>query len=167
MTIITAEISIPQHFADTARIWIYQANRPFSATELATLRPQLTAFCTRWTAHQQQLAAFGEVFYEQFIVLAVDEKQAGASGCSIDSSVHFLQQLEKEYQVALFDRLQFAYLDAHEQVQTLNRMTLKARFAEGLINDDTLFFDNLVNQLGAFRTSWLRPLGKSWHRRMV
>jgi len=44
-----------------------------------------------WTAHNNQLKAKGEIRYNRFLILIVDESQAGASGCSIDKSVPFYE----------------------------------------------------------------------------
>ena len=55
-----------------------------------------------------------EIRYNRFIILIVDESHAGASGCSIDKSVHFMQQLEQEYGINLFDRFNLAYRNGEE-----------------------------------------------------
>jgi len=71
---------------DSARIWIYQANRTFTDAEMAEIRTDLEAFLTQWTAHGADLKAGYELPYSRFIVLGLDQTHAGASGCSIDAS---------------------------------------------------------------------------------
>lgn len=151
---------------EETRVWIYQANRPFSESEVAELRQALERFTTQWVSHNQQLRAFGAVFHKQFIVLMVDESQAGASGCSIDKSVYFIKQIENAYQVSLFDRMTFTYKDGNE-IRSAHRDDFARLFNEGKINDETLVFDNLVKTKKDFDEAWLKPLGKSWHKRMV
>jgi len=77
---------------DTTRVWIYQAQTPFTENKIAEIRQHISNFTTSWVSHNNQLRAFGDIYHNQFIVLMVDESLAGASGCSIDKSVHFIKQ---------------------------------------------------------------------------
>jgi len=87
-----------------SRVWVYQSSRPFTEEEVVNLNLDLAAFTLQWTAHNQQLAARGGVGYGRFVLLMVDESRGGGtSGCSIDKSVHFMQDLGEEYQVDFFD----------------------------------------------------------------
>lgn len=151
---------------DTSRVWIYQSSRPFAADELPILRRHIEQFVESWVSHNRQLRAFGDVFHEQFIVLMVDESMAGASGCSIDKSVYFLKQIEQAYGVDLFDRMTFAYKEG-DTMRTAPREEFAALYKQGKISDETVVFDNLVNNKGDFDQNWLKPLAKSWHKRMV
>ena len=152
--------------ADHSRVWIYQSNRPFSEREQIVLTSQLNAFVQDWAAHGRDLLAAGTVLLDQFIVLAVDERQAGASGCSIDKSVNFMKELAAQYDVSLFDRLTFTFLK-DGQVQTAASSDFKRLYTEGSISEDTLVFDNLVSNVSDLRTTWLKPLASSWHKRFV
>ena len=156
-----------------SRVWIYQSNRELDEKEVVVLQSQLNGFVREWTAHSKQLSAASDIFYRRFIVLAVDESQAGASGCSIDKSVHFLQMIENQYDITLFDRMQFAYFD-NNAVKTIASNDLKRlytclpdRQAEGMLSDDSVFFDNMVNTIEGLKSAWLKPLRESWHRRFL
>jgi hypothetical protein len=152
--------------ADHSRVWVYQSNRPFSEREQIVLTSQLNAFVQDWAAHGRDLLASGAVLLDQFIVLAVDEQQAGASGCSIDKSVNFMKELAAQFDVSLFDRLTFTFLN-DGQVQTATSNDFKRLYTEGSLSGDTLVFDNLVNNVSDLRTAWLKPLALSWHKRFV
>ena len=95
--------------SDDAKVWIYQANRSFSETELEEIKLKLASFITQWTAHGSDLQASFEIKYKRFIIIAVDQERQAATGCSIDASVHFIQQLEKEYNVDLMDKMNVSY----------------------------------------------------------
>lgn len=151
---------------DTTRVWIYQAQQPFPTDKLVEIRQHLSKFATSWVSHNNQLRAYGEIYHNQFIVLMVDESLAGASGCSIDKSVHFIKQLEQHYQVDLFDRMTFTYKDG-DAVKSAPRLEFATLYEAGKINDTTLVFDNLVKTKEEFETKWVKPLGESWHKRMV
>jgi hypothetical protein len=152
--------------ADHARVWIYQSNRPFSEREQIVLTSQINGFVQDWAAHGRDLLASGGVLLDQFIVLAVDERQAGASGCSIDKSVNFMKELAAQFDVSLFDRLTFTYV-SNDSVKTASSSDFKRLFTEGVIDSNTLVFDNLVNNVADLRTQWLKPLALSWHKRFV
>lgn len=151
---------------DTTRVWIYQSSRPFSAEEAALITEQITHFTVQWVSHNRQLQAFGQLLHKQFVLLMVDESRAGASGCSIDSSVKFIKSLEGNFGVDFFDRLTFAYLE-DGQVKTASKTDFAALYAAGKINDNTLVFDNLVKSKAQFDQSWKKPLMESWHKRFV
>src|SRR3954470_21026295 len=96
---------LPAH----SRIWIYQTNRQLTDEETNSISEKTKKFLESWTAHDNALKAGFEIRYNRFLILMIDEKVAGASGCSIDKSVHFIQSLEKDYQVDFFDRMSFAF----------------------------------------------------------
>jgi hypothetical protein len=162
----TPESALYQSLPDGTRIWIYQSNRAFSGDEISELKTLLIRFTEGWASHSQQLCAFGDVLFGQFITLMVDESQASVGGCSVDSSVSFLQQVEKHYGVDLFDRMTFAWLE-DGTVKTAGRDEFARLYKEGAIGDETTVFDNLVKTKGDFEKGWLKPLGESWHKRMV
>ncbi|MGB0930262.1 MAG: hypothetical protein ACPGVB_05780 [Chitinophagales bacterium] len=149
-----------------SKIWIYQSNRPFNDSETLDIQKELVNFTKQWAAHGQELKAYGNVYYQQFIVLMVDETAHGASGCSIDSSVHFLKNLQKKYGVNLFDRLNMAYRDTSNNVITADRNTFQKLVNIGEINDDTIVFNNLVRNKQEFETKWEIPMKESWHKRV-
>ncbi|MFM2268315.1 MAG: hypothetical protein RL757_1756 [Bacteroidota bacterium] len=160
-------MTIFEALPDTSRVWVYQSSRPFSERETAVLNSQLAAFARQWTAHNHALQAQAQVVRQQFVVLAVDESQAGASGCSIDKSVHFLESLEQQFGVSLFDRLRLAYLDASGEVVFCSKTDFLTEYTGGGVSDVTFVFDNMVSSLGELRSAWLKPLRESWHWRFL
>lgn len=155
-----------ESFPPDARVWVYQSSRTFSEKEVAEVQGALVAFSRQWTSHNLKLKATGEVLYNRFIVLAVDESQAGASGCSIDKSVAFIRSLQTVLDTDLFDRMRFAFLSEGE-MYSIPREEFASLYAKGEINDSTLVFDPLVDTVGKLRNEFIKPLGQSWHIRMV
>jgi hypothetical protein len=151
---------------EASKVWIYQANRFFTDEEKAAIEQEIEEFVDKWASHNRQLKAYGNVFHHKFICLMVDETQAGASGCSIDSSVHFIQYLEKKYGVDLFDRLNYSYLVGKE-IKTVPHEQFSEAYANGEIGDETLMFDNLVRTKKDFISRWTVPLSESWFKRMI
>lgn len=152
---------------EQARVWIYQSNKAFSSEQIQHLEQLLQKFVGQWQSHGKTVKAWAEVRYQHFIILAVDENYEAPSGCSIDSSVALMRQIEAEFGVTLFDRMCFAYKDQAGQVQTADRADFAALYAQKAIDDQTIVFNNLVNTKKALEEEWELPLSKSWHARMV
>jgi hypothetical protein len=147
-----------------ARIWIYQSDRKFTTPEQEQILAEGKIFSEQWTAHNQALKASIAVKHHQFIILSVDETQTAASGCSIDKSVHFMQYLENKLGVNLLDKSNIAFLK-DEKVQLESMKTLKSKIEEGVIDENSLVFNNLVENVDAFNQGWLVEAKDSWIKR--
>jgi hypothetical protein len=165
-TELTPRLAFNEAFSPESRVWIYAAERPLTEAEAAAVQEALDEFAQRWTAHNQALQAAGELFHRQLIVLMVDETKAGASGCSIDASVHFLEALGHQLGVDLFDRMQFGLVE-DGALQIVRRDELASALREGRVNADTLVANTLAPTRRALREQWLQPLNQSWVRRVV
>lgn len=151
---------------DTSKVWVYQASRALTHEELDESRPVVFDFLDAWTSHNKDLITYGNIFHQRFLAFFVDESIAGASGCSIDKSVHFVENLGVELNVDFFDRETFTYLK-EDNVEEVKRMDLAALVANNVIDMNTLFFDNLVNTKHDFLKNWIKPLNNSWHKRFI
>ena len=150
------------HFSENSRVWVYQSDRELTDNEALQIKVLLDNFTTGWTAHNNQLKARAEIRYNRFIILIVDESQAGASGCSIDKSVHFMQQIEAQFGINLFDRFNLAYREGGE-VLSAPRAKFEELLRQGSINADTIVFNNLVQNLTELENKWEVPFKNSWH----
>ena len=148
------------------RLWIYTASRPLTVAEAEVAQLQLENFVRSWTAHNQALRAQAELFDNQFLILAVDESRAGASGCSIDKSVHFLEQLGEQLGLDWFGRMRFGWLNTEGQLQVADRSEFAALLQAGAITNDTLVVNTLVQKRGDLAAQWLVEFVRSWHRRL-
>ena len=149
-------------FSEQSRVWIYQSDRELSDEQVKKVLHQLNLFATEWTAHNHQLKAKAEVRYNRFLILIVDESQAGASGCSIDKSVNFMKRLEQQFGISLFDRFNLAYRDG-ENVLSAPRPEFEELLKNRKINTNTIVFNNLVQNLQQLETKWEVPFKDSWH----
>ncbi|MFT5668459.1 MAG: hypothetical protein ACI9DK_002663 [Vicingaceae bacterium] len=155
-----------KELADHSRVWIYQANRRLTDTEVTEISRYASKFIDQWAAHGSDLQAAFEVFYNQFIVLFADESQVKASGCSIDSSVRFIKEIEKEYHLDLFDRLNLTYKSGSD-VKMMAMADFQTALEKGELNEETTVFNNLIGTKGDFETKWEVPVNESWHIKLV
>ena len=151
----------------SCRLWFYNADRDLTPDEIALARRQLSAFAKTWSAHGAPLAAYADVVFGRVLVLGVDQAQAGASGCSIDSSVRAVTALGEELGVDFFNRMIFLALTDPTSVRAYDRASFGKAYASGVVDDDTLVVDLLVKSMAEADQNLVRPLGTSWHARMV
>ncbi len=151
---------------ETSRIWIYQADRSFTSDELEEIRNEMDAFLKDWTAHGTNLKAGYEIRYKRFIVIALDQSQAAASGCSIDASVHFIQHLEKKYHVQLLDKMNVSYKQG-EYIAYKPLTDFKKMAKQKAVSKNTIVFNNLVNNKQEYEEYWEVPASESWHGRFM
>lgn len=147
-----------------ARVWVYQADRPLTEVEQALIEKTAPAFLDSWATHGKPLKASYRLFHNQFLVIGVDEVQQAASGCSIDSSVSFVQALEKELEVSFLDRGKVAFVSG-DKVFLEAIPQLKSSIASGRITADTQTFNNLVASKQELEEKWLLPAKETWLKR--
>ena len=151
---------------ETSRVWIYQCSRGFSAEEVLDVKNELDAFVAEWTAHGSDLRAGYEIRYNRFIILALDQSLTTASGCSIDASVHFIQRLEKKFNVELLDKMNVSYKQG-EFVAYKPLLEFKKMAKEKAVSPNTIVFNNLVTNKGEYQEHWEVPASESWHGRFM
>ncbi|PSG88285.1 ABC transporter ATPase [Aurantibacter aestuarii] len=149
---------------EESKVWIYQANRSFSEEEIKEISEKLAVFVENWAAHGTGLEAGFTIKYKRFIVLAVNQAGQSATGCSIDASVHFIQQLEKDYNVDLMDKMNVSYKQG-EFIAHKSLVDFKKMAKDRAVTEKTIVFNNLVNNLAEFNESWEVPASESWHNR--
>ena len=151
---------------ETSRIWIYQASRGFTPEELAEVRGGLDAFITQWTAHGSELMAGYEIPYNRFIVIGLDQTRASASGCSIDSSVRFIQSLEQKFGLELLDKMNVTYKQG-DFIAYKPLVDFKKMAKDRAISANTIVFNNLVTNKEEYMNHWEIPASESWHSRFL
>ncbi|GAC1383364.1 MAG: hypothetical protein NVSMB45_10680 [Ginsengibacter sp.] len=152
---------LPEHFNDDSRVWIYQSNRSFTIEEAIRIEELLEDFTSRWQSHGDKVTGFGNLFFGQFIILMADETASGVSGCSTDSSVRLIKNIEKDFQVNMFDRQILAFV-LNERIQLMPLHELKSAFESNFLSKHTLYFDNTVLTKKDLSERWIVPVKDSW-----
>ena len=154
---------------DTARVWVYQANRSLTDSEVTTTQEMLKPALSTWAAHGQPLLASAQVINNRFVVMGVDEGYTLPSGCSIDASVRMVQEIGRQLTVDdeavdFFDR-SAAVLLADGSVQTFALPLLKTAVSNAVITPDTVVLNTLVQTKAEFLTDWHIRAANSWLKR--
>jgi len=152
---------LPADFNPASRVWIYQSNRLFTIAEALEIEEMLDVFVRDWKSHGTPVTGYANLFFGQFIILMADESASGVSGCSTDSSVRLIKQIEQLYNVNLFDRLLLAFV-VKDKLQTIPVSQLNYAVENNFITADTLYFNNTIQTKQQLENNWIIPAKDSW-----
>src|SRR5947209_9693277 len=131
---------LPADFNPESRVWIYQASRHFLISESIEIDNLLRRFIAQWNSHGNQVKGFASLLFSQFIVIMADESASGVSGCSTDSSVRLIKEMESRFNVNLFDREMLTFI-IKDKVQLLPLSQLKYAAENHFIDANTIYFN--------------------------
>ena len=154
-----------EELPDRARLWTFAASRRLTDQEAARFLAATEKFLAGWAAHRVPLATAREWRFNQFLFVGVDEAAAGASGCSIDSLVRFIHELERQLGVRFTDHRSVWFRGSGGAIQCWSREEFKQLIDAGAVGPDTVVFDNTIQTTGALRDGrWEVPARRSWHQ---
>ena len=157
---------IPQGLNNNSRVWVYQSNRAFALNEALQVEELLANFILTWKSHGTPVLGYAKVFFRQFIIFMADETASGVSGCSTDSSVRLVKNIEKDFEVDMFDRQLLAFV-VNERIQMIPLMQVNNFLEDGLLTADTLYFNNTILTKKELIKNWIIPVKKSWLAKRV
>ena len=152
---------------DSARVLVFGSDRPLSEEATQTLMTEVEKYLAEWNAHGEPLTAAYEWRFGRLLVIGVDQRTAGASGCSIDGLFRVLQRLEPQLGARLVGGGRAFYRDSNGEVQSVERHELKALRDSGAIRENSVVFDTSLTDLGSLREGFERPARKSWAAGML
>ncbi len=144
-----------------SRVWIYQAGRSFTPTEKELVTNRLKAFCDGWNTHGNGMPSSFQILDDQVLIMAVDESNLGASGCSIDSSVKALREIENMLGINLTDQGKVSYKSINGKLKVASALGIKSKVIEGEIEAETLVINPLIQRKEELENVWISA-GKSW-----
>ena len=155
-----------KNLPSNSRVWIYQADRVFTSEDLEFIAIKAEDFINQWTRHGDDLKGSFTIKYNQFLILAVDESFNNVSGCSIDSSVRFIQALEKELQLDLMNKMNITFKD-NDRINIVKLSDFQRFAKERKVTSETIVFNNMVATKAALDANWEVPAIESWHKRFL
>lgn len=148
-------------FHPSSRVWIYQSNRLLTMGEALEIEEILKEFVSNWKSHGDPVKGAAYLFFGQFIILMADEQATGVGGCSTDSSVRMIREIEQRYGINLFDRTTLGFV-IRDKIQLLPLSQLQYAVKNGFIDGDTLYFNNVVLSKEELEKKWIVPVKESW-----
>jgi hypothetical protein len=145
-----------------ARIRTYTSNRRLNKSELEILSSRLSAFCEQWNTHGALMPTSFEIRFDQVIILAVDESQLGASGCSIDSSVRVLRDIENELDIDLLNQGKVSFIKSEGDLEVNPILGIKSKVTEGILQAETIVLNPVVKNKADLENNWKIKAKESW-----
>lgn len=143
------------------RVIIYPASRQFTPQESKKITEVLFDFLPTWQAHGKPLSASFKIEKNQFVVLAVDEEEEMASGCSIDALTKVMRDVDAQFDLGFFDRMKASFLQ-DGKVKTMKLNDFRTALKNGHLPADIQVFDFSKNTYANFLSDFLLPLKRSW-----
>ena len=148
-----------------ASLWIFSAERRLSDEEGRRVLAEADAFIGQWAAHGVPLTAARELRHGQFVLVGVDERAAGVSGCSVDKLVRQMQHLEAALGVELVNNAPVLYRHG-EAILRVSREEFADLVGAGAVSPDTIVFDNTLTKVSDLRSGrWETRAADAWHGR--
>lgn len=148
------------------KLWIYQADRKLTRQECEVILKKSHQFVESWATHGKPLRASVEILFEVFLVLAVDESDFSASGCSIDKSLQFIKQINNDHGIDFLNRKIIAFFRNNEVILE-PFASVKSQIKAGKIGKDSIIFNNLVNSRQQMESTWKIPVRGSWLKKYL
>ena len=145
---------------DNSRVWIYSSMNILTGEQKDYILNSIKTHLTYWEAHGIPLTAGVKILENHFIVVALDENENLASGCSIDSLNEVIQKIERKLSISLMNRLN-VFCKINENIECIPSSKLINN-----VDEDTLFFDLTVNCKSDL-DFWLKPIKKGWCSRLI
>lgn len=152
---------IPSDFNDFSKVWIYQSSRLFFISEALQIEEMLEEFIANWKSHGALVKGYANIIFGQFLVIMADETATSVGGCSTDSSVRLIKEIEQKYNVQLFDRQTLGFL-VKDKIQLLPLSQLNYAASNEFITSETLYFNNTVLTKKELLDNWIIPIKQSW-----
>jgi hypothetical protein len=145
-----------------ARIWTYTSNRKLDKSEVDRISDKLSAFCEQWNTHGALMPTSFLIKYDQVIILAVDESNLGASGCSIDSSVRLLRDIESELGIDLLNQGKVTFFTSEKDLEVNPIFGIKSKVSSGILNSETIVLNPVVQRKSDLEKNWKISAKESW-----
>ena len=151
--------------ANDSRIWIYQSSKELTDDETKNISLELNEFINSWESHGKPVLSGYQIKYNRFIIIAADSS-IDVSGCSIDSSVNFIQKLETKYKIELLDKMNVAYR-SDSVIKVVSIKEFKSLVKDKSITESTIVFNNLVSNISEYDKYWEVSIKDSWHNQFL
>jgi hypothetical protein len=156
-----------ENLPDSSRVWVFGSDRPLTEESTTALLKAVETFLVDWKAHGTPLTAASQFRDERFLIVAVDQSTAGASGCSIDGLFRVLKSLEQRIGASMVGGGRVFYRGRTGTVQSAARDEIPSLVSSAAISKDTVVFDTAITDLGDFRARFEKRAKESWIRDLM
>ena len=153
---------------DQARLWCFGASQRLDDHQTQRLQDSMADFVSEWTAHRRDLRAGFTLLHGHFLLVAVDESAAGASGCSIDALMGRLRSLGTALDLDFLDSMPVWFRNPSGGIRKVSRAEFTDMARRGEVSASTPVFDLTLAQLSDLRAGRLEAAaGDAWHHGLL
>lgn len=152
---------------DDARIWVFGAAAPIDEVDAPRLLAAVDAFLFDWKAHGHPLTCGRHWRDDHFLVVGVDQRTEGASGCSVDGLFRTLQSIEKGIGTSLVAGGLVFFRDEVGLVHALPRAVFERLAATGHVGSATTVFDQTITTVAEYNDRFVTTAGAGWHKTLL
>lgn len=148
-----------------ARLWVFAASESIDEAAERDLLQRVDAFLEGWNAHGHPLVGARDWREGRFLFIAVDERSAPPSGCSIDALHRALKDFEHDRGVGLTDHIEVVYRGLDGGISRAARPAFAKLAKAGEVNLETVVFDTTITRKGDIEARFEVAARDAWHRR--
>ena len=148
-----------------SRVWIFQSLDFIDDRLVEVIKEKISLFLNGWKSHEKDFKSSFEIRHNTFIIIAADESNL-VSGCSIDSLVNFIKNLETSFDLQLLEKLHVKYIE-NGKIITKHLNQFKILCQNLGENENLIVFNNLVKDINGLENDWKVDIRNSWHNRYI
>ena len=148
-----------------SRVWVFQSVTLIDNYIVENIKEKLKLFLSEWKSHQNNVTSSFEIISNTFIIIAADENNL-VSGCSIDSLVNFVKELENTHDLQLLDKFHVKFIKNGE-IHTLHLNDFKILCKKLKSDEKLVVYNNLINNIYELENNWKVDIRNSWHNRFL
>ena len=150
-----------------SKVWVFQSSSIIPETLLDNISDDSKNFLNQINSHGNKLKGSYKIIYNHFLIVAVENIQNEISGCSIDTIIRFVKNLELKYNLSFFDRSIVKYKKNNENIKSTSLNEFKTICKTKMIDDDITVFNNLVKNIDELENIWETNIHNSWQKRFL
>lgn len=151
---------------EASKIWIFPSSRKFYEQELPELNSKITNFLNQWKNGENDIQTGFLLKYDRFIMVAADDTENSLALETQNELISFIQQLEKEYEVILLDKINVCFKQG-KFVQYKTLPEFKRLISSKAVSKNTTVFNNMINLKEELDFDWEINIKDSWLGRLI
>ena len=148
-----------ENISSESRIWIFSSAIKISEDSQKDISEIIIKFLNSWKHHGIDLPCSFKILDDFFIIIALDQSNNSAGGCSIDQMFNCISDIDQQFDLSLLDRSKMHFfIDKKVLCYPLEKVDVKF--------SDYLFFDQTIDKKNQLN-DWLILLKNSWFKRFL
>tara|TARA_B100001287_G_C22612862_1_gene496021 strand:- start:355 stop:846 length:492 start_codon:yes stop_codon:yes gene_type:complete len=149
-----------------SKVWVFQSSSKIPESLLDKISKDSKDFLDRLNSHGNSLNSSFKLVYNHFLIIAVENIKNEISGCSIDTIIRFVKNLELRYNLSFFDRFIIKYKEDNN-IKATSLHEFKSICKTQKISNKITVFNNLVKNIDELENIWETNIQNSWLKRFL